>query len=288
MLTIHDLTKSFNGFKAVDGFGLTVEKGTIHGIIGENGAGKTTIIKCIAGIYRPDSGEVLLDGEPIYENPAAKLKIGYVADSNTMFEDYDTDEMARFFAEVYPSFDMQRFTELNSIFGLGPKQKIGRLSKGQQMRLSFMLAISLHPELLILDEPTSGLDALAKKQLTDILIEEVEKGGTAAVISSHHLNELEKLCDEMTIIQNGRIKYQSDINDIKSKVKKLQVIFGSEPDTEALKRDFKVEKLGSVYYLTTPEYNEDTVTALKQMGASVIEEIGMSLEEVFIASAESR
>ncbi|MBR6399954.1 MAG: ABC transporter ATP-binding protein [Firmicutes bacterium] len=288
MLEIKKLVKNFGGFRAVNNFGLKVEKGTIHGIIGENGAGKTTIIKCIAGIYKPDGGEILLDGQPVYENPAAKVKIGYVADSNTMFEDYTPARMRDFFAEVYPDFDKEKYASLNEIFKLDQNRRVGRLSKGQQMRLSFMLAIASNPELLILDEPTSGLDALAKKQLLDIVIGEVEQNGLAAVISSHHLSELEKLCDEITIIQNGEVQYQSNIDDIKGRVKKLQVIFDKTPDIDTLKESFGVERLGSVYYLTTTNYDENTVSALKLMGASVIEEIGISLEEIFVITAESR
>ena len=288
MLEIKNLTKKFGKFCAVKNFALSVEKGTIHGIIGENGAGKTTIIKCIAGIYKPDKGEILLDGQPIYENPAAKVKIGYVADSNTMYEDYTAAQMRDFFAEVYPDFDKEKYESLNDIFKLDQNRRVGRLSKGQQMRLSFMLAIASNPELLILDEPTSGLDALAKKQLLDIVIDEVEQNGLSVVISSHHLSELEKLCDEITILQNGTIEYQSNIDELKEKVKKLQVIFDKTPDIEVLKESFGVEKLGSVYYLTTTGYDENTRSALKLMGASVIEEVGISLEEIFVITAESR
>lgn len=288
MLHIDNITKSFGGFKAVDGFGLKVEKGCIHGIIGENGAGKTTIIKCIVGIYKPDSGNITLDGEKIYENPPVKAKIGYVADSNTMFEDYTAEQMVKFFGEVYPNFDKARFEELNAIFKVEPKRLIGRLSKGQQMRLSFMLAISLKPELLVLDEPTSGLDAMAKKQLLDIVIDEVEKGDMAVVISSHHLGELEKLCDDITILRNGKTEFQSGIDDIREKVRKFQAVFKTEPDIQTLRESFGVEKIGSVYYLTTADYDENTVPSLKLMGAELVEEVGMSLEEIFIATAESR
>ena len=289
MLHIDNITKSFGAFKAVDGFKLNVEKGHIHGIIGENGAGKTTIIKCIVGIYKPDKGSIKLDGGEVYENPPVKAKIGYVADSNTMFEDYTAAQMVKFFGEVYPNFDKARFDELNKIFKVEPKRLIGRLSKGQQMRLSFMLAISAHPELLVLDEPTDGLDAMAKKQLFDILIDEVEKGETAVVISSHNLNELEKLCDEITILRNGRAEYQSDIEEIHARVKKFQAVFKAEPDMETLRGSFDaVERMGSVYYLTTSAYDENTIPALKAMGAELVEEVGMSLEEIFIATAESR
>ena len=183
---------------------------------------------------------------------------------------------------------MERFKELNDIFKLDMNRRISRLSKGQQMRLSFMLATAQRPELLVLDEPTSGLDAIAKKQLLDIIIDEADKGDTAVIISSHHLSELEKLCDEITLMQNGRAVYQSGIDEIKSHVKKFQVVFDRAPDEAILGNYFGVEKIGSIYYLTTPNFDENTLSELKRMGASLIEEIGMSLEEIFIFTAEGR
>lgn len=282
MIEINNVSKSFGSFKALDNISINVKKGEIHGIIGENGAGKTTLIKCLVGIYKPDEGEILIDGSPVFENPTVKEKIGYVADSNAYFSDYSVKRMIKFFKEVYRDFDEEFFYRLNEVFNLDIKRMVGRLSKGQQMRLAFMLNIACSPKVLVLDEPTSGLDVIAKRQLMDILIEQVEKKEITVIISSHHLSELEKLCDSLTIINNGKIQYESDLDTLREQVKKLQVVFDREPDRALLEKSFKVERIGSVYYLTTDNYTLNTQQQLKDMGATIVEQVGMSLEEIFI------
>lgn len=282
MIEIKNLSKSFGSFKAVDDISINVKKATIHGIIGENGAGKTTLIKCLVGIYKPDKGQILIEGQPVYENPQVKVNIGYVADSNTYFTNYSVNTMADFFGKVYPNFSKKKFDELNTVFNIDQNRMIGRLSKGQQMRLAFMLNIASSPKVLVLDEPTSGLDAISKNQLLEILVNEVEEREMTVVISSHHLSELEKICDGITMINGGKLQYQSSIDDIKERIKKFQAVFKTEPDIKELKKHFYVQKFGSVYYLTTDSYDLNTIPMLKEMGAYVAEEIGMTLEEIFI------
>lgn len=288
MIEIKNLTKKFGSFTAVDNVSISVKKGTIHGIIGENGAGKTTIIQCLTGIYKPDGGCVEIDSKPVYENPRIKEKTGYVADSSSFFNDYKVKDMIKFFKGIYKGFSEEKFDELNKSFKIDINQKIGRLSKGQKMRVSFMLNLGIQPEVLVLDEPTSGLDPIAKKQLLDMVIQEVDENQMTVFISSHHLGELEKLCDEISIINNGRITYQSSIDGIKEKIKKLQVVFHSKPQIKELEKIAKTEKIGSVYYLTTDSFNKELTDRLKSMGAGIIEEVGMSLEEIFIFTAEQR
>lgn len=282
MIEITNLTKSFNGFNALEDVSIKIEKGTIHGLIGENGAGKTTLIQCLTGIYKQDRGAILIDGEPVYENPAVKSKIGYVADSNQFFPYYTVSDMVNFFAGIYKNFSKEKFNTLNEILKVSKKRRISQLSKGMQMRLSLMLNISANPEVLVLDEPTSGLDAIAKNEVINIIIDEVEKRNITVLISSHHLSELEKLCDEMTILHHGKVTYQSSVDNIKEKVKKLQVVFKNTPDLSKIDNLLKTEVIGSVYYLITKDYTDNMKTLLYDLGADIVEEIGMSLEEIFI------
>lgn len=286
MVEIKNISKSFNGYTAVDNVSIDIKKGTINGIIGENGAGKTTIIQCLTGIYKPEKGSILVDGEEVYENPKIKAKIGYVADSNTFFNEYKVLDMIKFFKGIYTTFSYEKFEELNKSFKINISQKIGRLSKGQKMRVSFMLNLSIMPELLVLDEPTSGLDPIAKRQLLNMVIDEVEQRDMTVFISSHHLSELEKLCDKISIINNGRITYQNSIDSIKEEVKKLQVLFKSSPDLSSIEEIADIDKIGSIYYITTDRYDENLKNTLNNLGAELIEEVGMSLEEIFIFTAQ--
>lgn len=288
MLKIENISKSFGGFTAVKNASVSVEAGSIHGIIGENGAGKTTIIKCASGIYKPDSGQVLVNDMPVYDNPQAKSLIGYVADSNAYFGMYTVKQMVRFYKGIYKTFDEKRFNELNEVFALEPKKRISQLSKGMQMRLALMLNMSIRPKVLILDEPTSGLDAIAKNAFNEMLIDMVDEEGTAVFISSHHLSELERLCDAVSLIRNGHIYWQSGLDDIKSSVKKIQAVLKKETDFKGIDGILNVERVGSIYRIIVSDYSTETQKQLEAMGASIVEEIGMSLEEIFIYTTKAQ
>lgn len=284
MIEVIDVSKAFGDFKALDNINIKIKKGTIHGIIGENGAGKTTLLQMLAGVYDVEEGKILVEGENVYDNNKVKKKIGYVADRNQYFKDYKISEMVDFYSGIYDTFSKDDFKEYNKIFKLNTDKKIKQLSKGMQMRLSLMLNLSIKPEILILDEPTSGLDAIIKKDLLDILIKQVYERNLTIVISSHHIGELEKICDEFTILNRGKVKYQSNIENIKEDVKKLQVVFKEDVEDKLNQVDdiINIEKIGSIYYLVTDNYSKKLIDDLNNLGAQFIENIGITLEEIFI------
>ena len=287
MIKIEHVSKSFDGHKVLDDVSIYIKPGTIYGIIGENGVGKSTLIQCLTGIYKQDKGNIQIDGESIYENNETKLSIGYVADRNQFFPGYRIEQMVDFFKLTYPSFSEERFKKYNKTFKLNLKSKVKNLSKGMQMRLSLMLNMAIMPKVLVLDEPTSGLDALAKKQVLDFLIEQVDETGMTVVISSHHLSELERICDEITMLSKGKVVYQSSVETLKNKVRKLQVVFNNEAPVDLKKWEgiLSVDHIGSVYYIVTNEYSEALEDKLKEAGAFLVEAIGLNLEEVFVYTA---
>ena len=284
MIEVIDVSKAFGDFKALDKINIKIKKGTIHGIIGENGAGKTTLLQMLAGEYDVEKGKILVEGENVYDNNKVKKKIGYVADRNQYFKDYKISEMVDFYFGIYDTFSKDDFKEYNKTFKLNTDKKIKQLSKGMQMRLSLMLNLSIKPEILILDEPTSGLDAIIKKDLLDILLKQVYERNLTIVISSHHIGELEKICDEFTILNRGKVKYQSNIENIKEDVKKLQVVFKEDVEDKLNQVDdiINIEKIGSIYYLVTDNYSKKLIDDLNNLGAQFIENIGITLEEIFI------
>ncbi len=289
MIKIEHVSKSFDGQKVLDDVSIYIKPGTIYGIIGENGVGKSTLIQCLTGVYEQDEGNIEIGGKPIYENNETKLSIGYVADRNQFFKGYRIEQMIDFFKITYPSFSEERFKKYNETFKLNLKSKVKNLSKGMQMRLSLMLNMAIMPKVLILDEPTSGLDALAKKQVLDFLIEQVDETGMTVVISSHHLSELERICDEITMLSKGKVVYQSSVETLKNKVRKLQVVFnnGVPMDLNEWNGILSVDHIGSVYYIVTNEYSEALEEKLKEAGAFLVEAIGLNLEEVFVYTAIS-
>ena len=291
MLEVKHVTKAYakDGTPAIEDISFTVEPGKIHGLIGPNGSGKTTLIKCITGILSTTEGEILLDGEPVYDNPKVKERIGYVADNCNFFLNYKVKDMIKFYQGMYGKFEEEEFHKLNEMFEIPLKRRIGHLSKGQKMRLSFMLNMAMKPEILVMDEPTSGLDAMAKADLLEQIIAKVDYEDTAVIISTHHLHELEKICDTVTMMNIGGIQYQGELDDVKENIQKYQVVFKGGIPQGALEHENIVNysNIGSVYTFLW-KGKEDAAEYFLSQGADLAEQTDISLEEVFIYSNRRR
>ena len=267
-----------------------VNKGSIFGIIGENGAGKTTLIKCLTGIYRVNEGSILINGEDVFDNNKLKQKIGYVPDENQYFSSFRVKELLKFYKKTYNDFSQERFDELNKKFKIPVNRRVRELSKGMKMRTSILLNLSLKPDILILDEPTSGLDPVIKKEIMSIIVDEVASRDVTVFISSHHLDHIERICDNVAIIKNGEIKLMSSMEDAKNSIKKLQVVFKDTIDINkelySLDGVIKIETIGRVNYIITKDYTKKLEKKFYDMGADFIEVVDMSLEDMFIYFVE--
>ncbi|MBR5217955.1 MAG: ABC transporter ATP-binding protein, partial [Oscillospiraceae bacterium] len=197
MLEAKNVVKTFDGFRALDDATLTVPKGTVYGLVGPNGAGKSTIIRHFTGVYHPDSGEILLDGQNIYENPDAKRRMTVIGDDWYYFPQASIAEMAKLYAGMYPTFSWERYEKMKQVFPLNDKQMIRRMSKGMQKQAAFWLTMCCMPECLILDEPVDGLDPVMRRQVWSLLLGDVAERGTTVLVSSHNLRELEDVCDHV-------------------------------------------------------------------------------------------
>ncbi|MBW9171385.1 ABC transporter ATP-binding protein [Clostridium estertheticum] len=286
MIDIKNVSKKIDDKYILKNIDLHVNKGSIFGIIGENGAGKTTLIKCLTGIYRANEGSILIDGEEVFDNAKIKQKIGYVSDENQYFSSFKVKELLEFYKKAYNDFSKERFDELNVKFKIPLNRRIRELSKGMKMRTAILLNLSIKPDILILDEPTSGLDPVIKKELMSIIVDEVASRGVTVFISSHHLDHIERICDNIAIIKNGAIKLKSSMEDAKNSMKKLQVVFNETSDISkdlaCLDGVIKVETIGRVNYIITKNYTKDLEKKLYDMGADFIEIVDMSLEDMFI------
>ena len=200
MIQVNNVVKTFDRFRALDGLSMRVERGSIYGLVGPNGAGKSTILRHLTGVYRPDSGSVLLDGQPVYENPEAKSRIAAIPDELYYFLSASTRDMMRFYRGIYPRFDDKRYQSLREAFPeVDERQPIRRLSKGMQKQSAFWLTLSCCPEVLVLDEPVDGLDPVMRRQVWSLLMGDVAQRGTTVLVSSHNLRELEDVCDHVGI-----------------------------------------------------------------------------------------
>lgn len=231
----------------------------------------------------------MLDGEPVYDNPKVKERIGYVADNCNFFLNYKVKDMIKFYQGMYGKFEEEEFHKLNEMFEIPLKRRIGHLSKGQKMRLSFMLNMAMKPEILVMDEPTSGLDAMAKADLLEQIIAKVDYEDTAVIISTHHLHELEKICDTVTMMNIGGIQYQGELDDVKENIQKYQVVFKGGISQGVLEHENIVNysNIGSVYTFLW-KGKEDAAEYFLSQGADLAEQTDISLEEVFIYSNRRR
>lgn len=290
MIEIQNVCKKYNKKQALHDVSIQVSPGEIHGLIGENSAGKTTLIKCAVGIYKADAGDILYDGKPVYDNPEVKEKIGYVADYNDYIRFYTVSKMVYMYEAFYPKFSKTKFNEYNQIFQIPVNQRIYSLSKGQKMRLAFMLEIAKEPEYLILDEPTSGLDPIAKAKFFEMLINEVEQNNIGVLISSHNLEGLEKICDTVTMLHEGHVTRQMSMEDMKCELVKLNVVFegGAEKTLFEMPQILSIRNVGSIYTLVVKDFDENFVDELKKQGASLVEPVEISLEELFIVLEEAK
>ena len=225
MLEVKNAVKTFDGFRALDGLTMTVPKGAVYGLVGPNGAGKSTIIRHLAGIYRQDSGEVLLDSQPVYENTEAKRRMAVIGDDWYYFPQAGIKEMAKFYAGIYPAFSWERYEKLKQVFPLDEKMMLRRMSKGMQKQAAFWLTVCCMPEYLILDEPVDGLDPVMRRQVWSLLLGDVAERGTTVLVSSHNLRELEDVCDHVGILNHGKVLLERSLSDLQDNTVKLQVAY---------------------------------------------------------------
>ena len=278
MLEIRNLTKTFGDFKALDDLSMTVPKGTVYGLVGPNGAGKSTAIRCMVGVYRPDSGSVTMNGEFVYENPDLKARIGYIPDEIFYFPAATLEEMRRFYKGIYPDFDDNLFERLYEIFNLPRKTPIRRFSKGMQKQAAFHLTICCRPDVLILDEPVDGLDPVMRRQVMSLILADVAERGTTVLISSHNLRELEDVCDHVGIMDHGRMLLEKSLADMQGNTHKLQMVGAVPADLDVL-HESASGRLRTYIVRGSASEISDAVAAANPVYYDVLP---LSLEEIFI------
>ena len=284
MLEAKNVVKTFDGFRALDSLNMTVPKGAVYGLVGPNGAGKSTIIRHLAGIYRQDSGEVLLDGQPVYENPAVKRRMTVIGDDWYYFPQANIREMARFFAGLYPAFSWERYEKLKQVFPLDEKMMLRRMSKGMQKQAAFWLAVCCMPEYLILDEPVDGLEPVMRRQVWSLLLGDVSERGTTVLVSSHNLRELEDVCDHVGILNRGQVLLERSLSDLQDNTVKLQVAYAgvTEPMLPSELNILHRSHVGRVYTYIVRGSRAEILRRMEITEPILLESIPLTLEEIFI------
>ena len=289
MIIAQNLTKRFGDFVALDNISCTIPQGCIYGMVGSNGAGKSTFLRAITGVYHPDGGTVAIDGEPIYENPKKKAEIAYVPDTLYFLNGASMERLAKLHRSVHPDFDYDRFRKLTAMFELDPKKSINTFSKGMKRQAATILALSARPRYIFFDETFDGLDPIMRTRVKALICEDVLERQSTAIITSHSLRELEDTCDQLALLHKGGVVLESDVQNLKTSLFKVQIAFQAEFDRDSF-TDIEIlhfSKRGSVANIIVRGDRERTVASLQAMCPVLLDVLPLSLEEVFTYEMEA-
>lgn len=284
MIQVNSLVKTFGGFKALDNMNLHVEESSVYGLIGPNGAGKTTIIKHLAGIYTQDSGDIKINGEGVFENNNVKKDMALISDDLFFFSTYSILETAKYYSQIYPNWNWERFESLKSIFKIDVSRRVRRLSKGMQKQVAFWLSICAMPKIMLLDEPVDGLDPVMRRNVWRLMLQDVAERNMTVLVSSHNLRELEDVCDHVGIMHNGKIVLEKALDDVKGNIHKIQTAF-ADKFPETLDNSLEIlhkEQFGSVYMMIVKGDSAKITNTIMQENPLICDILPLTLEEVFI------
>ena len=289
MIRVTGLTKRFEDFTALNQISCTIPHGCIYGLVGSNGAGKSTFLRLVTGVYRPDEGQVEMDGGPVYENPAVKARIAYVPDELYFLNGATMDRMARLYEAVYPDFNRNRYRYLTENFGLNPRKPVHNFSKGMKRQAAIVLSLPAHPRYLFFDETFDGLDPVMRNLVKSLICEDVLERQATAIITSHSLRELEDTCDQLALLHKGGLVLESDVQNLKTSLFKVQVAFREEYNETRFQgvELLHYSKRGSVANLIVRGSQEETVAKISAMSPVLLDVLPLTLEEVFTYEMEA-
>ena len=289
MITANNLTKRFSGVAALSRLNCHIPDGCVYGLVGANGAGKSTFLRLASGVYRPDEGSVTMDGEPIYENLSLKKRFAFVPDEFWSLPQSSMRRMAQLYASAYERFDMKRFESLAGEFGLPDNKPLSTFSKGMRRQAATILALSTGADYYLFDETFDGLDPIMRNLVKQKLYAEVFDRGATVIITSHSLRELEDTCDQLALLYQGGIVLESDVGDLKTSLFKLQVAFTGEYNDSMFEglEVLSKERQGSVTTLVVRGDQEKSRGLLAAKSPLLLETLPVTLEEVFIYEMEA-
>jgi ABC-2 type transport system ATP-binding protein len=288
MIEVAGLSKKFDQIQALNQVSATIQKGSIFGLIGSNGAGKSTFLRLLAGIYRPDAGTIRINGQSVYENEALKQCIFYISDDQFYFPNSNMEEMASYYASIYQKFSFPRFRQLTDLFRLDSKRKLNTFSKGMQKQAHIILALSCQPEYLFCDETFDGLDPVMRQAVKRLLADAVVEQQLTPIIASHNLRELEDICDHIGLLHQGGIIFEQELDSLQGDIQKVQCAFAAPkiPDAFNGLDIVKVEQRGSLFILIVRGKYDAVDACIKAMEPLYYELLPLTLEEIFITEME--
>lgn len=285
MIVAKNVSKSFDDIKAVDSISVDIVEGNVFGLIGTNGAGKSTFLRMMSGILKCDEGEILIDDENVYENVNAKSKVFYISDEQFFLPNSTPQEMMNFYADIYENFNKDRFYDFLNRFELGKDRKISTFSKGMKKQLSIVYGICAMTKYLLCDETFDGLDPVMRQAVKSLFAAEMDDRDFTPIIASHNLRELEDICDHVGLLHKGGVILSKDLDDMKENIHKIQFVLNKDEDIDALDgiEVLSMDKRGSLYTLTVRGDRENILGRLSEREPVFLEALPLSLEEIFIS-----
>lgn len=289
MIEVKNLTKCFDKIKAVDNVSVEIKENAVFGLIGTNGAGKSTVLRMMCGVLRPDDGTIVVDDMPIYDNVEAKKRIFFIADEPYFFANATATSMEQYYSSVYENFDKKEFYEYLGKFELQEKRRINTYSKGMKKQLALLLGICAHTKYLFCDETFDGLDPVMRQGIKSIFAKEMTERGLTPLIASHNLRELEDICDHVGLLHRGGVLLSKDLEDMKCNIQKLQCVFETTEDEQKAMQGLELlkrEQRGSLRTYTVRGNREELIARFATVNTVFFEVLPLSLEEIFISETE--
>lgn len=289
MIKITNLSKNFGTKSVLNNLSLEIKEGSILGLVGINGAGKSTFLRLLSGVYKADNGTIMYNDEEVYENEKVKKQIFFLADDPYYTVNTKGIDLFHLYETFYDA-DEEVFMKYMDLFRLNPHKAINNFSKGMRRQLFIALAISVKPRYLLLDEAFDGLDPLARLAFKRAIIDLNAESKCTVIISSHSLRELEDICDTFGILDKGYIISSGEINEEIEKIHKYQIAFNKEME----ENDFSdldllsFTKSGRIVKIVVKGESEEIMKKLTDMKPLLIDEIEITFEEFFIYEVESR
>jgi len=289
MIKATDLSKRFGAVTALSRLNCNIPQGCIYGLVGANGSGKSTFLRLCAGVYRPDEGQISIDGGAVFDNPAVKASFAFVSDDLFFLPQSSLRRMARLYETFYPNFSKNRFELLVQVFRLDADRPLNTFSKGMRRQAMVILALSAMTPYVFFDETFDGLDPVVRNLVKNLLYNDVLERGATAVITSHSLRELEDTCDQLALLYQGGIVFESDVQNLKTSLFKVQVAFADVFDETRFEGldVLSFAKQGSVANLIVRGDREACQARIAAMNPLLIEILPLTLEEVFVFEMEA-
>jgi len=287
---ITGLNRRFGSKLALNHVSLQVKRGRVFGLVGANGAGKTTLIKHLLGRLKAESGSVRVFGfDPVADSVAVLSWIGYLSENRDLPAWMRVDELLRYTEAFYPKWDMGYAEELRRQFSLDPRAKIKTLSRGENAKAGLLIALAYRPELLLLDEPSSGLDPVVRRDILEAIIRTVADEGRTVFFSSHLLEEVERVADDVAMMFNGQVVLTGALDDVKENHHRLVLRFDSaQPSPPKVPGVLSITGGGQEWTAICNGKREEAVAAAARMGGRVVAEGSPSLDEIFVAWAGAK